>query len=105
MSLLGLPPLARPLKTNTPRLIRVNYAALNVEEFGSVYEGLLEYQPAVDRPALASFRLQKGDERVAATGSHYTPDELVHPLDQALAGLPDRRRLKQDPYGRKPARP
>ena len=25
--------------------IRVNYAALNVEEFGSVYEGLLEYQP------------------------------------------------------------
>ena len=27
------------------QLIRVNYAALNVEEFGSVYEGLLEYQP------------------------------------------------------------
>ena len=25
--------------------LRVNYAALNVEEFGSVYEGLLEYQP------------------------------------------------------------
>lgn len=25
--------------------IRVNYAALNVEEFGSVYEGLLEFQP------------------------------------------------------------
>ncbi|MFZ1548649.1 MAG: hypothetical protein WAT12_16395, partial [Candidatus Nitrotoga sp.] len=25
--------------------IRVNYAALNVEEFGSVYEGLLEYEP------------------------------------------------------------
>ena len=27
------------------QLLRVNYAALNVEEFGSVYEGLLEYQP------------------------------------------------------------
>ena len=27
------------------QLIRVNYAALNVEEFGSVYEGLLEYEP------------------------------------------------------------
>jgi hypothetical protein len=26
-------------------LIRVNYGALNVEEFGSVYEGLLEYKP------------------------------------------------------------
>lgn len=24
-------------------MMRVNYAALNVEEFGSVYEGLLEY--------------------------------------------------------------
>ncbi len=33
--------------TNTRKsrqLIRVNYAALNVEEFGSVYEGLLEIQ-------------------------------------------------------------
>ena len=29
----------------TRRLIRVNYAALDVEEFGSVYEGLLEYEP------------------------------------------------------------
>ncbi len=27
------------------QMIRVNYAALNVEEFGSVYEGLLEYEP------------------------------------------------------------
>ena len=27
------------------QLIRVNYAALNVEEFGSVYESLLEYKP------------------------------------------------------------
>ena len=30
---------------DTRQLLRVNYAALNVEEFGSVYEGLLEYQP------------------------------------------------------------
>ena len=30
----------------TRRLIRVNYAALDVEEFGSVYEGLLEYEAA-----------------------------------------------------------
>jgi hypothetical protein len=28
---------------NTNQKIRVNYASLNVEEFGSVYEGLLEY--------------------------------------------------------------
>jgi hypothetical protein len=30
--------------------IRVNYAALNVEEFGSVYEGLLEFQPVFSSP-------------------------------------------------------
>jgi hypothetical protein len=62
------------------QLIRVNYAALNVEEFGSVYEGLLEYQPAFTiEGSHVGFKLQAGDER-AATGSHYTPDDLVQPL-------------------------
>ena len=60
--------------------IRVNYAALNVEEFGSVYQGLLEFEPVFltngPRPA---FAFKQGDER-AATGSHYTPDDLVQPL-------------------------
>ncbi|MCX7114043.1 MAG: restriction endonuclease [Proteobacteria bacterium] len=72
------------------QLLRVNYAALNVEEFGSVYEGLLEYRPvflgarasgspAGGTPALPEFAFAQGDQR-AATGSHYTPDELVQPL-------------------------
>ena len=62
------------------QLIRVNYAALNVEEFGSVYEGLLEYEPefAGEGPELR-FRFRRGGLR-AATGSHYTPDDLVQPL-------------------------
>ncbi|MHB8165313.1 MAG: Eco57I restriction-modification methylase domain-containing protein, partial [Sulfuricella sp.] len=114
--------------------IRVNYAALNVEEFGSVYEGLLEYEPVflnfsprpqagegpgervdavhltvrgelVEPPATQQepfdilrangilikptilgeragsieFAFAQGDQR-AATGSHYTPDDLVQPL-------------------------
>lgn len=72
--------------------IRVNYAALNVEEFGSVYEGLLEYQPVFlnhsPRPQgegegvgtrAMEFTFAQGDQR-AATGSHYTPDDLVQPL-------------------------
>ncbi|MDP2792475.1 MAG: hypothetical protein Q8O25_00075 [Sulfurisoma sp.] len=86
--------------------IRVNYAALNVEEFGSVYEGLLEYEPVflnfTPRPqgyrmhtspsplagegrgegemvGLIEFAFAQGDQR-AATGSHYTPDDLVQPL-------------------------
>ena len=60
--------------------IRVNYAALNVEEFGSVYEGLLEYEPAIDTAGdIPVFHFKQGDER-SATGSHYTPDDLVQPL-------------------------
>ena len=62
------------------QLIRVNYGALNVEEFGSVYEGLLEYEPVIlPDAAQTTFAFKKGDER-ANTGSHYTPDELVQPL-------------------------
>jgi hypothetical protein len=62
------------------QLIRVNYAALNVEEFGSVYEGLLEYEPAFHVHGNdIEFAFEQGDER-AATGSHYTPDDLVQPL-------------------------
>ena len=62
------------------QLIRVNYAALNVEEFGSVYEGLLEYEPAVDCSGVTpTFAFKAGDER-KVTGSHYTPDDLVQPL-------------------------
>jgi hypothetical protein len=62
------------------QLIRVNYGALNVEEFGSVYEGLLEYEAifAGDRTH-PEFGFKIGDER-SRTGSHYTPDDLVQPL-------------------------
>ena len=64
------------------QLIRVNYAALNVEEFGSVYEGLLEYEPEfIGEGSGLQFGFRRGEER-AATGSHYTPDDLVQPLIQ-----------------------
>ena len=62
------------------QMIRVNYAALNVEEFGSVYEGLLEYEPQfTGKGHELQFGFRKGDDR-ATTGSHYTPDDLVQPL-------------------------
>lgn len=65
---------------DTGQLVRVSYAALNVEEFGSVYEGLLEYQPVfLTGSNSIEFAFAKGDQR-AITGSHYTPDELVQPL-------------------------
>ena len=62
------------------QIIRVNYAALNVEEFGSVYEGLLEYHPEFTGEGRElRFEFRRGGQR-AATGSHYTPDDLVQPL-------------------------
>ena len=60
------------------RKITVNYASLDVEEFGSVYEGLLEYRPVIKQNPWA-FDFVKGDDR-SSSGSHYTPDELVQPL-------------------------
>src|SRR5690606_7443240 len=58
------------------QLVRVNYADLDVEEFGSIYEGLLEYAPVITNHR---FNFVKGDER-SSSGSHYTPEELVKPL-------------------------
>jgi uncharacterized protein (DUF433 family) len=60
--------------------IRVNYSDLDVEEFGSVYEGLLEYDAAfINVNGLPAFTFREGTGR-SSSGSHYTPEELVKPL-------------------------
>jgi len=70
---------------------RVNYAALDVEELGSVYEGLLEFQPRVELRATPPFDLVLGSER-KQTGSYYTPPDLVRVLvDNALAPVLEER--------------
>jgi len=59
---------------------RVNYAALDVEELGSIYESLLEYYPAIHSVSgLPEFALLIGTER-KSTGSYYTPRALVDEL-------------------------
>ncbi len=69
-------------------LRRVNYAALDVEELGSVYESLLDYRPVIMTSAqqdgaaglaLPVFELVTGTER-KTTGSYYTRPELVQEL-------------------------
>ena len=61
-------------------IVRVNYAALNVEEFGSIYEGLLDFDADISRSADDyRFHFISGDDR-GKSGSHYTPEELVQPL-------------------------
>jgi hypothetical protein len=59
---------------------RVNFAGLDVEEFGSVYEALLDHHPQVTIEGERSrFELVAGTER-KSTGSYYTPPELVREL-------------------------
>lgn len=67
-------------KNDSGQMVTVNYGDLDVEEFGSVYEGLLEYDASVSlvsgKPV---FSFVKGTGR-SSSGSHYTPEELVKPL-------------------------
>jgi len=66
------------LHPDTRQVIRVSYAALNVEELGSVYEGLLKFNAVFSLEAGApTFDLQAGADD---TQSHYTDDDLVQPL-------------------------
>jgi len=58
----------------------VNYAALDTEELGSVYESLLDYEPQIDSDQQpGSFKLAASGQR-KSTGSYYTPDVLVREL-------------------------
>jgi type II restriction/modification system DNA methylase subunit YeeA len=55
---------------------------LDVEEFGSVYEGLLELQLTLNKiegSEQYSCNFDSSNER-GKSGSHYTPEELVQPL-------------------------
>ncbi|NOK64366.1 MAG: SAM-dependent DNA methyltransferase [Chloroflexi bacterium AL-N10] len=65
-------------------LRRVNYAALDIEELGSVYESLLDYRPVIVQPTSPhqtrpDFDMVSGTER-KTTGSYYTRPELVQEL-------------------------
>lgn len=73
---------------------RVNYAALDVEELGSVYESLLEFHPDVakDTAGQLHFDLIFGSER-KTTGSFYTPPELVNELIESALMPVVRQRL------------
>lgn len=62
--------------------VKINYSSLDVEEFGSVYEGILEMQPiltpATD-PASWNFGYVGGLDR-KSTSSYYTRPDLVQSL-------------------------
>ncbi len=63
-------------------LVKINYSSLDVEEFGSVYEGILEMRPFV-QPGVApsdwQFGFVGGLDR-QSTSSYYTRPDLVQNL-------------------------
>ncbi len=74
---------------------RVNYAALDVEELGSVYESLLDYHPSVESMGSDRlvFKLLYGSER-KSTGSYYTPAPLVDELVRSALEPVMKKRLR-----------
>lgn len=60
---------------------RVNYAALDVEELGSIYESLLDFHPTFrEEGGWLVFELAPAGMERKSTGSYYTPRELVGEL-------------------------
>lgn len=74
---------------------RVNYSALDVEELGSVYESLLDFQPLLtEQPDGMTFELRVGSDR-KSTGSYYTRPELVRELIESTLVPVMRERLAE----------
>ncbi|RLG67734.1 MAG: restriction endonuclease, partial [Methanobacteriota archaeon] len=71
---------------------RINYAALDVEELGSVYESLLDLEPRFgEEGGRLKFYFAEGTER-KSTGSYYTPPQLVRELiESALVPVMEER--------------
>lgn len=66
------------------QLVAINYRSLDVEELGSVYEGLLELHPIITglesaSPDQIGFTFHAGTDR-KTTGSYYTRPDLVNEL-------------------------
>ena len=86
-------------ETDKQVLIAVNYGGLDVEEFGSVYEGLLELKIKIEPiPGSDKYTCNLiGSSERSKSGSHYTPEELVQPLiKHSLQYIIDERKEKPD---------
>ncbi len=81
-------------------LVPINYRSLDVEELGSVYEGLLELHPVIENIEAANqanivFTFHEGTER-KTTGSYYTRPELVNELIKSALIPVIEERLKEN---------
>ncbi len=76
----------------------VNWRNIGADELGSIYEGLLELHPSLDKDAgVFELKTAPGHER-KTTGSYYTPTELVECLlGTALDPVLDEACRQRDP--------
>jgi hypothetical protein len=88
-------------------LHRVNFRNLRIDALGSVYESLLEERPMLAPDGRFTFYQQtgRGNQR-KATGSYYTPPELVAELIKTalLPVIADRRKEAVEKYSREDAK-
>jgi hypothetical protein len=81
------------------RRVRINFRDLSVQQLGSIYERLLEYEPVPDPAAKDGIGIRLNSFARKGSGSYYTPQELVGliiartvgPLvDEKIAAFEDR---------------
>ena len=68
------------------RRVRINFRDLSVQQLGSIYERLLEYEPVVDEAAPDGITIRLNPFARKGSGSYYTPDELVKLIIERTVG-------------------
>ena len=81
--------------TRTNKGERIAYQDLAIQHLGDIYEGLLEYEPIVQRQT-ESVKLEKNKDAKKASGSYYTSDTIVRSMvENALNPLCERKEFKE----------
>lgn len=79
--------------------VKINYSSLDVEEFGSVYEGILEMRAVITQGTLASgwnFTFGAGLDRKSSS-SYYTRPDLVQSLIRTTLEPVIKKRMAKQP--------
>lgn len=80
--------------TRTKERERIAYQDLAIQHLGDIYEGLLEYEPIVQRQT-ESVKLEKNKDAKKASGSYYTSDTIVRSMvENALNPLCERKNFE-----------
>ncbi|RKU35091.1 hypothetical protein C6496_17505 [Candidatus Poribacteria bacterium] len=90
---IGNRPLAKVIDilTRTKERERIAYQDLAIQHLGNIYEGLLEYEPNVQRQT-ERVKLQKNKNAKKASGSYYTSDAIVRAIvEKALDPICERK--------------